>query len=48
MKRKRYLQPAIEVVEAALAGLLEGSLLQEGEADQIPVFDDDELDYDPI
>ncbi len=47
MKRKEYLQPAIEVVAAAPAALLSGSLTEEGESDQIPVFDD-KLDYVPL
>ena len=41
MKKKEYLQPATEVVEAAPAVLLAGSLLQEGETDTTGVFDDE-------
>ena len=48
MKRKLYLQPAIELVEAAPAALFADSMIEDGETDLIPVFDDDELDYDPI
>lgn len=50
MKRKEYLQPTIEVVEAAPAALLAGSLTEEGETDHIPVFDgdDDKFDYAPL
>lgn len=48
MKRKEYLQPAIEVVEALPMVLLSGSMTEEGETDQIPVFGDDKLDYVPL
>jgi len=41
MKRKDYQQPTIEMVEAAPAALLAGSLLQEGETDTTGVFDDE-------
>ena len=46
MKRKEYLQPTIEVMEAAPATLLAGSLTEEGETDTIGVYDDE--DPDPI
>ena len=44
MKRKLYLQPAIEVVAAAPAALLAGSLTEEGETDTMDVFDDEDED----
>ena len=44
MKRKEYLQPAIEVVEALPTVLLSGSLMEEGETDEIGVFDDEDPD----
>jgi len=47
MKKRLYLQPATEVVAAAPSTLLSGSLTEEGESDQIPVFDD-KLDYVPL
>ena len=46
MKKKEYLQPVTEVVEAAPATLLAGSLTEEEETDTIGVYDDE--DPDPI
>jgi len=42
MKKRLYLQPAIEVVVAAPAALLAGSLTEEGETDTIGVYDDED------
>ena len=44
MKRKLYLQPAIETMEAAPAALLAGSLTTEGEMETTGVYDDESPD----
>ena len=44
MKREMYLQPAIEVMAAAPAALLAGSLTTEGETETTGVYNDESPD----
>ena len=44
MKRKLYLQPAIETMEAAPAALLAGSLTTEGETETTGVYNEESPD----